>query len=85
MLKKTSIISLIIVLFVIGGVASFVFFNDSNSPYELFAHHDTIEDESKREYILKLLDDNGIQFKVDKKGSIYIREKDSKRAMICCT
>lgn len=81
-MKKTILVSLVIILFVTIGVTAFMFLN--SSPFVVFADHGSLS-ESAKEDLLQRLNDNGIEYKIDKKGSVLIREKDVNRAVTCCS
>ncbi|MFV8521300.1 hypothetical protein ABEX39_21460 [Bacillus albus] len=79
-MKKTYIlISTLIILFLC--LAGVIYFNDSKNETYIIWERNVQENNN----LLKKLEDNDIPYKIDKKGNLKIREKDTNKVTLCCT
>jgi len=58
--------------------------NKHEGKYVLFESYNTLTESSTEDLVSKF-ESNHIRFKIDEKGNIFIHEKDSKKAISCCT
>ncbi|MBE5107891.1 hypothetical protein IGI01_22355 [Bacillus thuringiensis] len=80
MKKLYILISLLIILFLC--LVGFIFFNDNTKNEEYIIWEKNVHE---NDYLLKKLEDNKIPYKIDERGNLKIREKDTNKVTLCCT
>lgn len=81
---KKNILIFSITILIIVALTLFFAAPDQPSNYVVYAYSENLND-NLREALIERLETNHIPYQVDDYGNVEIREKDLKKAVMCCS